>query len=97
MIGAFKPCAQKYYTSVFQKYMIVSAHPASIRGAFGQSSPTWSAGCDGRGGITGRVKPKRTAKSRGPDPPTLGSSLPISSAGDGGYQARHTGENAYKP
>jgi len=39
---------------------------------------------------------RRTAKSRGPDTPTLVSSL-WWSAGDGGYQARHSGESAYKP
>jgi hypothetical protein len=40
----------------------------------------------------------RTVKSRGPDAPTLASSLegdPLK--GDGGYQARHPGEIAYKP
>jgi hypothetical protein len=36
----------------------------------------------------------RTAKSRGPDPPTLGSSLVENLQGDGGKKARLTGESA---
>jgi hypothetical protein len=39
----------------------------------------------------------RTAKSCGPDTPTLVSSSQLRSAGDGGYQARYTGEHEDKP
>jgi hypothetical protein len=35
-----KPSGAKYSSSVFQKYMIVLPHPASTRGAFGQSPQT---------------------------------------------------------
>jgi hypothetical protein len=42
------------------------------------------AGSDGRKGDAGDAYPARTAKPRGPDPPTLGSSLLRSSIDDGG-------------
>ena len=47
------------------------------QGRFGQSSRTLGAGCDGREGNARRARPVRTAKSCGPDLPTLGSSLPV--------------------
>ena len=45
------------------------------RGAYAQSPRTLGAGCDGRVGVARRATPIRTAKSCGPDPPTLGSSF----------------------
>jgi hypothetical protein len=33
-----KPRDEKYFTSVFQKYMIVSTYPGPARGRFGRSS-----------------------------------------------------------
>jgi hypothetical protein len=36
----FKPSRQKYSSSIFQKYMFLSRHPASMRGAYA-SSRTW--------------------------------------------------------
>jgi hypothetical protein len=49
-------------------------------------------GCDGREWHAGRAWPTRTAKSRGPDLPTLGSSSAgVDPQGDGGYQARTPG------
>jgi len=61
-------------------------------------------GCDGRIGAIDERAPMRTAKACGPDPPTLGSSRarqamsaltgPTRRHGDGGYQARYTGESA---
>jgi hypothetical protein len=56
------------------------------------------AGCDGRGGITRRVTPKRTAKPCGPGPPRRwGQALRDVSKSDGGYQARHTEESTEQP
>jgi hypothetical protein len=50
------------------------------RGAYA-SSRTSGAGCDGRVGVPGRGAPMRTAKSCGPDLPTLGSSRWIGDVG----------------
>jgi len=58
------------------------------QGRFGQSSRTLGAGCDGRKGGARRARPVRTAKSCGPDLPTLGSSLPIGDVGPNGPTRR---------
>jgi hypothetical protein len=52
----------------------ISRRPASIRGAYA-SSRTLGAGCDGRFGDARRAALTRTAKSCGPDAPTLASSF----------------------
>jgi len=49
-----------------------------------RSSRNVGAGCDGRVGVAGRARSMRTAKSCGPDTPTLVSSLRDDHAGDGG-------------
>jgi hypothetical protein len=54
--------------------MLYCRHPASPRGAFGQSSPDARRGCDGQFRAAGRAARKRTVKPCGPDPPTLVSS-----------------------
>jgi hypothetical protein len=54
--------------------MIVFARPVLTRGAYA-SSRTSGAGCDGRVGAARRAARARTAKSRGPDAPTLALSL----------------------
>jgi hypothetical protein len=54
--------------------MIVFARPVPTRGA-DASSRTSGAGCDGRVGVARRAAWMRTAKPRGPGPPTLGPSL----------------------
>ena len=65
---------EKYSASVFQKILIVSAHPPPPRGAVSRSSRTLEAGCDGREACrTTSDAARGRAKSRGPDPPTLGS------------------------
>ena len=69
-----KTLRKKYCSSVFQKYMVLSARPASLRGV--RVVTNVDAGYDGRFGFARRARTKRTAKSRGPDPPTLGSSSP---------------------
>jgi hypothetical protein len=78
-----KSSTKKYSTSVFRKDMIVSAHPASARGAIANVTNARRAAMDARGPSDERRAGGR-AKSRGPDLPTLGSSLSVQSAGDGG-------------
>jgi hypothetical protein len=55
--------------------VIVFPYPAAEKRGVSRSSRTLAAGCDGRVGFTaqlrGRMKRTRTAKARGPDPPTL--------------------------
>src|SRR5262245_32378469 len=78
--------------SLFQKCksVVLFAHPVlSRRGV--RVVTNVGAGCDGRHGITRRMMPMRTAKSRGPDLPTLGSTPGSRARGDGGYQARTPG------
>src|ERR1700730_15155736 len=52
-----------------------SACPAPLKRGVSRSSRTLGAGCGGRGGGARRAAQKRTAKSCGPDAPTLASSL----------------------
>jgi hypothetical protein len=61
--------------------VIVCAHPASARGAFGHRHQTWSAGSDGRVCVADERCRGGRAKSRGPDPPTLGSSSRVGDVG----------------
>src|SRR5277367_1262320 len=48
-----------------------SGRPAPERGAYAQSPRTLGAGCNGRVGVARRAMRMRTAKSCGPDTPTL--------------------------
>jgi hypothetical protein len=41
LIWAVQSWAEKYSTSVFQKYMVVSMHPARPRGAFRDRHERW--------------------------------------------------------
>jgi hypothetical protein len=66
---------QKYFTSVFRKIMVHCRHPVPARGALWPFVTERGAGCDGRGRIVRRTMRLRTAKARGPDVPTLTSSL----------------------
>src|SRR5579871_47938 len=50
---------------------IEATHPVSFARGVSRSSRTLSAGCDGRGWRARRVRQTRTAKSCGPDIPTL--------------------------
>jgi hypothetical protein len=54
--------------------MLISPRPAPSGGALRPIVTNVGAGCDGRKGGAGRARPVRTAKSCGPDLPTLGSS-----------------------
>jgi hypothetical protein len=74
MFGAFKPLREN--NSLFQKInqVYVSPYPARQEGRYGQSSPdVWRDAMDVEARETSA--PTRTAKSCGPDPPTLGSSF----------------------
>jgi hypothetical protein len=62
------------YLPFFRKYMVLFTHPASLRGV--RVVTNVETGYDGRFGFARRAKMKRTAKARGPDLPTLGSSSP---------------------
>src|SRR5580704_13291290 len=57
--------------------VLVCASRTHERGAT-RSSRVLGAGCDGRVDVAGRAASMRPAKSCGPDPPTLGSSLAVS-------------------
>jgi hypothetical protein len=71
---AVQPSSQKYFAfAVGQIISTSSPRPASIRGAYA-SSRTLGAGCGGRGSGARRAALARTAKSCGPDAPTLASS-----------------------
>jgi len=70
--------------------------PPRLRGTYA-SSRTLGAGCDGRGSDARRAALARTAKSCGPDAPTLASSFAKQSRGDGGNKARSPGRARRKP
>jgi hypothetical protein len=79
LIWPVQPLREKYSASVFQKTMIVSAHPASTRGAYRDRHGRWKRDAVAVRMFSAFCAPTtaswRTAKSCGPDPPTLGSSL----------------------
>jgi hypothetical protein len=74
-----KPRREKYFTSVFQKHMILSAHPASTRGAYRDRHGRWKRDAVDKRMFQRACAPTkasfRTAKPCGPDTPTLVSSL----------------------
>jgi hypothetical protein len=74
MLRRFKSRGEKYIASVFQKNMIVFVRPVSTGGALRDRH-----GRGKRDAMDAAARetnaPTRTAKSCGPDPPTLGSSL----------------------
>jgi hypothetical protein len=69
------------------------AHPASMKGRFGRPSRRVGRGCDGRGWHDRRAWRTLTAKSRGPDLPTLGSSLPVMNGRRRWLSSPDTGEH----
>jgi hypothetical protein len=76
--------------------------PVPARGAVARRHERGT-GCGGRKSVgapfrrAGRTTFERTAKPRGPDAPTLASSLRIEFAGDGDNQARSPGRARHKP
>jgi len=78
VIGAFKTIAENI--SLFQKINsgVWSAHPAAARGAYRDRHGRRQRDAMDAGSFTGRVLLPRTAKARGPDLPTLGSSFAVS-------------------
>jgi hypothetical protein len=75
VIWVVQSLAKKYFAFVFSEIgdslPLSRAHKRGVS----RSSRTLGAGCDGRFGGAGRARPSRTAKSCGPDTPTLVSSL----------------------
>src|SRR5262249_39845142 len=56
LIWPVQPFLRKYFSSVFQKNMIVFPHPAPTERGVSRSSRTLGAGCDGRRGVAGRAR-----------------------------------------
>ena len=98
VIWAVQSQLKKY--SALSRPQITSIFPPvpSLKRDASRSSRTLGAGCDGRLGDARRAAPWRTAKSCGPDAPTLASSWRKQVfAGDGGKKARSPGRARYKP
>ena len=76
-----------------------SPGPVLLKRGVSRSSRTLGAGCGGRFGAKRRMARKRTAKSCGPDAPTLASTRDdaFASCGDGGKRARSPGRARRKP
>jgi hypothetical protein len=86
--------AQKISLPFFRKLWLYVPSRA-VRGAYAQSSRNVVRDAMDVACVAGRVAQARTAKSCGPDLPTLRSSLRDDDhAGEGGYQARHSEESA---
>jgi hypothetical protein len=68
-------CTAKISLPFFRKMCLSVFVLIRPGGAFGQSPRTWEAGCGGRFWPRKASGAKRTSKSCGPGPPTLGSSL----------------------
>ena len=89
------PFAKIFRFSRSPNHLYVRAVPLSSQRGGSRSSRTLGAGCDGRVGVAGRATLMRTAKTRGPDPPTLGSSLRVtSSQATVAIKPGHRGERA---
>jgi len=72
---------QKYTASHFTQIRNISIASRFFERGVSRSSRTWEAGCDGRFGGARRAALMRTAKSCGPDAPTL--ALSSSEVSDG--------------
>jgi hypothetical protein len=85
---------EKFFTSVFQKCVIYVCLPRTHKRGV-RVVTNVEGGMRWKRRHPGRVPPKRTAKSLGPDPrrcPTPGSNSQAILASDGGNQTRCTGE-----
>jgi hypothetical protein len=71
------PSRKRFYFRFSENHDCIARSRLGKRGVTANRHQTWSAGCDGRFGLTRRVKPARTVKSCGPDSPTLESSLAV--------------------
>src|SRR6185312_13664635 len=90
-----KPFLEKYFAFSETQTMLMVRHPAPHREGRSGSSRVLGAGSDGRVGVRRRSTLARTAKARGPDLPTLGSTLRAQKPG--GTVAKtpgHRGERA---
>jgi hypothetical protein len=75
LIWVVQSLAQKYFYSLLTQITSISAAVPPHRGAY-RDRHGREAGCDGRGCVTDEHVILRTAKSCGPDAPTLASSRP---------------------
>ena len=92
------PFAKIFRFSRSPIHLYVRAVPLSSQRGGSRSSRTLGAGCDGRVGVAGRAALMRTAKTRGPDLPTLGSSLWVTSPqATVAIKPGHRGERGHKP
>jgi hypothetical protein len=91
--------AQKFHFRFSENYDYLPPSRLDAEGVLAKSSPNVRRGCDGREDGARRAPSARTAKSCGPDTPTLvSSSLRFTAlANDGGKKARFPGEITYKP
>jgi hypothetical protein len=78
-------------------HLYVRTRPASSQRGGSRSSRTLRAGCDGRFGAARRAASVRTAKTRGPDLPTLGSSPWTISRVTVATKPGHRGERGHRP
>jgi len=97
-----KPLRVKYLSSVLQKYVIISPHPASTRRGVSRSSRTLGAGCGGREDVSARLRVDEGIFSDGQAawscPPDAGDKPARRfSPGDGGQQARSPEESTEQP
>ena len=87
----------KYFAFFFSEIVIISRHPASLRGTLRAIVTTRGAGMRWTFGLRETNARPADVKSCGPDTPTLVSSCSgADPGGDGGQQARCTEENTYK-
>jgi hypothetical protein len=94
---AVQSCRQEYFDSLQTQITSISIAFRPDGGAF-RDRHGRGAECGGRGWRCRRAAPGRTAKSCGPDAPTLASSWrKTTSAGDGDKQARSPGRARNKP
>ena len=96
LFRSFKPYLQKYSSSNFPKYVFLSLHPASMRGANASSRTRGGDAMDALGSHDerrSRGRPSRVV----PIPRRWDQACGDEPAGDGGYQARHSRESTKQP
>ena len=64
-------CAQKYFDSVFRKFVVSSRRPVPPRGALRDRHECWARDAMDVGGVVRRATPTRTVKACGPGAPGL--------------------------
>jgi hypothetical protein len=98
VIWSVQPFAEKSFACLQPQITSVWGHPVPARGAYRDRHGRGARGCDGRRRFARRAEWLRTAKSCGPDAPTLASSCcDENHSGDGGKKARSPGRARSKP